>query len=49
MLSEFLLEAECCLIIDAVVCSENSEGFSKVILRQALHANKQATTAVRPA
>jgi hypothetical protein len=49
MLSEFLLETERCLVVDAVVRSKNSQGFSKVILRQALHANKQAATTVRPA
>ena len=40
MLGEFLLAAEGCLIVDAVVRSENSKGLSKVILRQALHINK---------
>src|SRR5262245_38043831 len=49
MLGEFLLEAECCLVVDAVVRSENGESFSQVILRQALHANKQAATTVRTA
>src|SRR6266581_8477748 len=49
MLSEFLLETKRCLVVDAVVCSKNSQGFSKVILRQSLHTNKQAATTVRTA
>ena len=49
MLGEFLLEAESRLIVDAVVRSEKGEGFSEVILRQALHANQEATATVRPA
>ena len=49
MLGEFLLEVERCLIVDTVVHSENSQGFSEIILRQALHTDKQAATTVRPA
>ena len=37
---EFLLQAECRLIVDPVVRSEDRKGFSQVFLRQALHADE---------